>query len=332
VPSLKREASENPSLSAIPLFPDKPKRRDSMASLKHLKARQINLSQFSATSSQNRKRKAQANDDQIKEAIAGIKKPNRGLIGREVAEEREKRGTGPKKNARSSGTSSKPDRRALHTVPNVQVLATPHHGRRTDVFAHPVQMPQLQPSPEIDVIPSSGVRAAPSDVVPGTEVKRSIYMPSSHFVTETPSRGPARTVLFESIVKKSDSSAIRDSAIASRTTTDLEGGIVAQTPSKGPSRTFSLNGGATKRTGARPGSRQSRNEVPAAVAETPLKKSAMPATPLKSAAVVVGEVVPSTPAPAVASKRPSGAKAEKGGSGSIYDALGWDDDDIDELA
>jgi DNA replication regulator SLD3 len=328
VPGLKREASVNSSLSGIPLFSEKPKRRDSMASLKHLQARQINLSQFSATSSQSRKRKAQANDDQIKEAIAAVKKPNRGLVGREVAEEREKRGTAPRKNARISGAAAKHDRRALHTVPNVQVLATPHHGRRTDVFAQPVQMPQLQASPEIDVIPSSGVRAAPSAVMPGTKVKRSISLPSSHFVTETPSRGPAKTVLFESIVKKSASSAILDSAIASRTTTDLEGGVVAQTPSKDPSRAFSLTGGATKRTGARSAS---RSEVSAAVTATPLKKKAIPATPIKSAAAI-GVTMPSIPAPAIASTRCSGVRAEKSGSGSIYDALGWDDDDIDELA
>jgi hypothetical protein len=56
-------------------------------------------------------------------------------------------------------------------------------------------------------------------------------------------------------------------------------------------------------------------------------ETAVPTTPLKPLTIAAAGTIPVTPAAAT-----KGKTAGKVGSGSIYDVLGWDDDDIDELA
>ena len=330
IPGIKREVSETTSLSAIPQFGEKPKpsRRDSLASLKHLKARQVNLNEISASANLKRKRKEQLEED-LKTAIANIKKPNRGGVGREVAAEREKRGTniGSSKKGSKGLSATKGERKVLHTMPNVQVLATPHHGRRTDIFAQPLPLPQLQASPEeIDLVPSSGVRSVRSDgnVIPGTEIK-STSSARRQSVTETPSRIPAKTVMFESISKPMSQPTAFDSASNNRMISDPGRGVVAQTPSRVSNKTPLFTTGPR-----RPVSRQSQSQPSFTIMDSspfkPKSPAAIPGTPLKAPSV---GVIPSTPAAVAASKR---TVAEKSEGGSIYDMLGWDDDDIDELA
>jgi hypothetical protein len=221
VPRLKREGSEKPSLFSIPLFQEQERkpRRDSHASLKHLQARQINLSSITSTSTTDTKRKRKAaEEEELRDAINAIKKPNRTEAGREVADERDRRAAGTKSKIQPrislGGKGSTADRKALKTVENVQVLATPHHGRKIDVFSRPV-MPTLHTDDHADDLPSSALKSHLSDSIPGT-AKKSEPSRMRSSVHETPSKRPPKQRLFGSpeLMEKE----IPDSAFKTRLT------------------------------------------------------------------------------------------------------------------
>jgi DNA replication regulator SLD3 len=207
IPTIKREGSEKPSLHSIPLLQEQERkpRRDSLASLKHLQARQINLSSITTSSSADNKRKRKAaKEEDIQDAINSIKKPNRTEASREAADERDRRVAKVKSKGQPrnslGGRASGADRKALKPVENVQVLATPHHGRKIDVFSQPV-VPALHTDDHFDALPSSALKSHISDSVPGTvkesepRVQARKLQPAIH---ETPSKAPPRQRLFTS--------------------------------------------------------------------------------------------------------------------------------------
>jgi DNA replication regulator SLD3 len=192
MPHIKREPSEARSIMSI-AAPDKPKhrRRDSMASLKHLKSRQISLSSLAAP--KDRKRKHELGEDELRNAINAIKKPNRSMIGRQVADEREQL-----KSSNPSGSRSKAqlsgERKALGGVENVQVMATPHHNRIKHMYISSAGAAVLD---EV-VLGSSAVKPESREQMQARDIG------SSHFhrhILETPTKGSARHLVLGSPMK-----------------------------------------------------------------------------------------------------------------------------------
>lgn len=197
---IKREGSEV-SLSAIPFqrSPSKNARR-SVSQFRHLEGRELDLTTTSAAVTAKLKQKQRV-EEEVKEAINALKKPNRGLAAGSYVDDIEHRGTAP---AVSASRSRKPLNPVRKVVKDVQVTATPRMGRRTrDVIEHtPDQRNRIHnpfsrqrsadepPSSLGFCIPSSGVRQR-SDIVPGT-VARSATGRDLTFsgIAETPSKAP----------------------------------------------------------------------------------------------------------------------------------------------
>ncbi|KAF2691245.1 hypothetical protein K458DRAFT_412546 [Lentithecium fluviatile CBS 122367] len=290
---IKREGSEVP-LSAIP-FQRSPSNaaRQSMSHMKLLKGREIDLNATSAAAAAKMKQKKRVEED-LKEAITALKKPNRGLAAGSYADEVEKRGLG------LSSKSRKPANPVRRIVKDVQVSATPRAVRTTKAIVDqtPIQHhnPFIRPR-ETDVppssdfcIPSSAARP-PSPIVPAT-------------------------------VQRSATSKL------------LAGPAVAETPSKPPvSRSFHMTATSTMTIFATPSKHRamSPDSPERIVGATPTKAiasspsnniAAMPralfATPVKRAATI----------PIAESLLPTSSNPGKDDEGpSIYDALGWNDDD-----
>ncbi|KAF2632047.1 hypothetical protein BU25DRAFT_406562 [Macroventuria anomochaeta] len=291
--SVKRETSEAP-LSAIPFQRSPSRARQSMSQLRHLQGREMDLTTTSAAVAAKLKHKARVEDD-LKEAIATLKKPNRDLAAGSYMAEIEKRGLG------SANRSRKPANPVRKVVKDVQVTATPRVGRRTknvieQTPVHYYQDPFVRSTatavaPLSDFcIPSSGV-CQPSSVVPGTiqrsATARELAQPG---VAETPSKAPT-TKLFTS-------------GAARRT--------IFVTPVKSSTRLFEADLHPTsnifetpvKAVGSSP--HTDTNMMPPVIAATPIK-----------AMFLSEETAP------IAFATPAKQAEEP----SIYDALGWNDDD-----
>ncbi|KAL5389944.1 hypothetical protein DPSP01_002003 [Paraphaeosphaeria sporulosa] len=344
--AIKREGSEVP-LSAIP-FQRSPSNaaRQTASHLKLLKGREMDLnttSKAAAARAQQRKRV----EEDLKQAITALKKPNRGLAAGSYADDVEKRGLGSLGSANRSRKPANPIRKVQK---DVQVMATPSARRRTKDMVQQTPMhhdnPFVRPRPSDThppsdfCIPSSAARPPPSSVVPAT-VQRSATARTStpQGVAETPSKPQAARKLF---------------SIPTPT-----GRKILTTPSKGRTVRLSLDSPpqAVDATPTKAIASSAPNEinhrleptprtlfatpmlktVPAQVAESPLPPFSLPtepkdvfenklastprtlfATPLKKAAPAL---VAESPLPALS--RPPDTVEEP----SIYDALGWNDDD-----
>lgn len=291
--SIKREGSEAP-LSTIPFQRSPSRARQSMSQLRHLQGREMDLTTTSAAAAAKLKHKARVEDD-LKEAIATLKKPNRDLAAGSYMADIEKRGLG------SANRSRKPANPIRRVVKDVQVTATPRADRRTKniVEQTPVHYHQdpfirsvaTEAAPLNDFcIPSSGVRQ-PSFNVPGT-TQRSVtareLAPSG--VAETPSKAPTS--------KSFTSGAARRTIFATpvKSSTRLFQEVAASTP--GIFETPVKAGGSPPPT--------SRDHRPPIVAATPIK-----VTPLTTET-----------APAIFT-----TPVKRTEETSIYDELGWNDDD-----
>jgi DNA replication regulator SLD3 len=190
---IKREGSEAP-LSAIPFqrSPSKNARR-SMSQYRHLEGRELDLTTPSAAVTAKLKQKQRVDED-LKEAITALKKPNRGLAAGGYVDDVERRGLGPVRSRKQPNPVRK-------VVKDIQVSATPRVGRRTKDMVGLTPNHQYQISnpfarastsaapPSSDYfIPSSGARQ-PESVVPGT-VHRSATARPQPGIAETPSKAP----------------------------------------------------------------------------------------------------------------------------------------------
>jgi hypothetical protein len=294
---IKRETSEVP-LSAIP-FQRSPSKgaRASMSQFKHLTGRQIDLSAPSAAAAAKLKQKKRV-EEEVKDAINALKKPNRGLAAGSYVDDLEKRGLGL-----PSSKSRKPTTTVRKVLKDVQVTATPHAARRTKNMVE--QTPSRRQNPFVRehsndtppapssgfCIPSSGVRP-PSSFIPNTVQRPSMMAAPS--ISETPSK-PASSKLL----------APRD--VAPR--------ALFKTPTK---PRFVSPPVADKLTGS-PSAIFATPTKPPSTASSPQITSTPPAvfaTPLKPG---MGVDVSESPLPT--STKPDQEEV------SIYDALGWNDDD-----
>lgn len=291
--SIKREPSEAP-LSTVPFQRSPSRARKSMSQLRHLQGREMDLTTTSAAAAAKLKHKARVEDD-LKEAIATLKKPNRDLAAGSYMADLEKRGLG------SNNRSRKPANPVRKMVKDVQVTATPRAGRRTktvvdqtpvhyhyDPFTRPAAT-EAAPMSEL-CIPSSGVRQ-PASVVPGT-IQRSVTARElAHSgVAETPSKSPT--------MKTFTSGAARRTIFA--------------TPVKASTRLFEDDVHQTSN-----------------IFETPLKAagSSPPISGDTMPPIIAGTPIKATVSSVDSAPIAFATPAKKSEEASIYDALGWNDDD-----
>ncbi|KAK0128839.1 hypothetical protein ONS95_000787 [Cadophora gregata] len=157
IPGLKREVSEAPSLSSIPSADSQSLEaaRGGVLNSKRFSRREVDLG--SMLPEMNAKAKKQAViDAELKEAISALKKPNRELAGKALAETAEKRSVSARK-------SKKPVRNPLFQ--GVQISATPKANRQRDMFAQQSQMSSLERMvEEASMIPASSIPRIPQSV------------------------------------------------------------------------------------------------------------------------------------------------------------------------
>ncbi|KAH7414308.1 DNA replication regulator SLD3-domain-containing protein [Phaeosphaeria sp. MPI-PUGE-AT-0046c] len=295
IKGIKREGSEAP-LSAIP-FSRSPSRdnRRSMSHFQYLAAREVDLTTPSATATAKLKQKKRV-DEEVKEAITALRKPNRGLAAGGYVDENERRSLGL---ASRSRKQANPVRRV---GTDVQVSQTPKAGRRTKNMVeqtpthhHHISNPFTRFStsaapPSGDFcIPPAGARH--SDLVPGT-VQRSATgrRLARDGIAETPSKAPS-TKAFES-------------GVARRT--------IFATPTKANVATLSRD-----------------SNVVSHIFETPAKvvgSSPFTTNTTQAAAITVTPTKPSSARPSEGRQLVDSKKAEAE-EPSIYAALGWDDED-----
>lgn len=331
LPGLKREASEVP-LSAIPFqrSPSTASNRQALSQFNRLSKREVDLTTKSATALAKISRQKRV-EEELKEAISTLKKPNRGAAVGGYVEDVEKRGLG------ATNRSRKPANPTRKILQNVQVTATPRRVRKTKDDAYTpfrgAGYDDLPPSSSTSVIPSSAVRPSAS-VVPGTEIRRTAPGASLGGIAETPSRGPNRkTVSFFNTAsgEKQVPKGPPDFRLPAPSFEDTHvvNSVVPNTPSKPRTQRKDLQAGKGE---------------PAAIFSTPLKLSgtnglnaarpeaAVPMTPVREPNILgdrinVHENADET-APLLAGLEGVGPamKPAEEKEKSIYDVLGWDDD------
>ncbi|KAL4969136.1 uncharacterized protein BDV14DRAFT_166392 [Aspergillus stella-maris] len=286
--------------------------------------------------------------DQKKEldaAIHALRKPNRELVAKDIAQDAEKRSS-------SSRKPKNPVRNPLGQ--GVQVMATPSKVRKRDaVGGLPLPKSVTRSKTKTTTVPTLSPFTSEPQVIPGSTIRPSSFSgaPSNtdSAVQETPSRRSSQPLSFSKSIA---------SPIVSESPVPGTGNLfrVPQRPAPRPTDTNPLT----------PVKSQSANMVDADVApETPQPSLARPPPPplfalpsriTPSKPSMIFETPPkpkaAAPIPVVAARRPSvtsapGLGAISGPSTtvssaapiipmtpekSIYSALGWDDDDDDELA
>ncbi|KAL6708438.1 hypothetical protein ACN47E_002701 [Coniothyrium glycines] len=296
---VKREVSEVP-LSAIPFqrSPSKGARR-SMSQMRHLQGRQIDLAQPSAAATAKIKQRQRVEED-LQDAILALKKPNRGLAAGSYAADLEQRALGV------TTKSRKPANPVRKSAKEVQVSATPRVGRRTkDMIAQTPNHNQ-----QYDFTKVSAGEAALSSSFWGPSAGA---QPSSPMVPATAQR----------------------SAAAGRSL--VQPGI-AETPCKAPN-TQSFSSGAVRRTIFATPSRVAGS--PAAFEQgvqpdlfaTPAKKGGGSPRSRPNLSVSTIAATPTKVMPAAGTRADAygaTARATEDMEPSIYDALGWNENDDDD--
>lgn len=178
VPGLKRERSQTPSLLSIPLAEggSQGSARGSLAHFKRLSKREVDLSALSAANEAKLRKKASV-QEQLKNAISALKKPNRVAAVKENVDfiERRSSGKGPQ---------------------GVQIGATPKRTNKFSAVATPKQTSksaaamEFSALPRSSFIPSSAIRRGPDAEAVESAHRRNFG------VQDTPSRGPGRMAAF----------------------------------------------------------------------------------------------------------------------------------------
>ncbi|KAL1599588.1 hypothetical protein SLS60_007391 [Paraconiothyrium brasiliense] len=345
---IKREGSEVP-LSAIP-FQRSPSNaaRQSASHLKLLKGREMDLNTTSKAAAARAMQRKRVEED-LRDAISTLKKPNRGLAAGSYADDIEKRGLGSLGSASSANRSRKPANPVRKIMKDVQVTATPSARRRVKDMVQQTPMhhdnPFVRPRPSDGhpssdfCIPSSAARPPPSSVVPAT-VQRSATARTTvpQGVAETPSK-PQGIRKFS--IPAPNGRKILTTPSKARTVYmafDSPPQAVKATPTKAigssPPNNNKNHLAPTPRTlFATP----LKKAAPAQIAESPLPAFSRPAEPLgninsgfppTSRTLFATPVKNTTPAQVAESPVPALPHPPKGvEEPSIYDALGWNDDD-----
>ncbi len=367
-PGLKREASETPSLSSIPATEKQGllASRAGIASSRKFSQREIDMSFSSLIDPALKKANI---DNELKDAISALKRPNRHLAGQSMVELAEKRALATTSQSRKS---KKPVRNPLFDdargSAGVLIKATPKVARHKDVRDDPAlpqyghghsfeREPSLIPPSSISMIPSSGARRHSrlgiyeTSVLKATPAERRPLNGTA--LDATPTRRPSSVrSMFEGSIRATPARAESQPTVASGFGDVFGGQAVGNTPERPQSNRVFFSGAMhTSRTrlqappSSSPPKRQSANELAASADlfraynpfETPQKVFATPA--MMPASVMIS----TTPMnqPDFGSKQicavpesptiQSAVVVEtcQSSQPDIYKVLGWDDDDDD---
>ncbi|KJX95246.1 hypothetical protein TI39_contig4126g00017 [Zymoseptoria brevis] len=300
---IKQEEVELPSLDRIPLarprsqpqVPAFPKPRASLLQQVSFNKREVDLSAMSQANEEKKRKKAKV-QEQIKDAIGTLRKPNRALAVVEVAKNADE--SFAKAIARgktSSGTNHSQRRPTAQT--SVAVTATPRHIKATPLPRRRIDRGSDEKY-DTQLVPASSTRlfaGRSSDMVPSSSfaipqtAQKTAHRTTASSIEETPSRGFARFM---------------PAALARPPGTLLESPTVRRTA--------------------------------APISETPshpLRMSGLMETPKVRQPVGLRRVEAS-PAQVLASPmvgRDTGSGLGSGGK-SIYGTLGWDEEEYEELS
>lgn len=183
IPGLKREGSEAPSLSGIPTADSHETSRGGMINSKHFSRREVDLSALRPTNNAKENKQAII-DAELREAISALKKPNREMAGKALADTAEKRAV-----PTSSRKSKKPIRNPLFQTmqQQIEISATPKANRQKDMFFVPPQS-SLERMVSEAMIPASSVPRVPASVARGSSGASQRRNPLLSSVQATPTR------------------------------------------------------------------------------------------------------------------------------------------------
>jgi DNA replication regulator SLD3 len=315
VPGLKREASETPSLSSIPLNDSQNffASRAGVQKSKRFSQREVDLGAFKGIADPKPKISIEA---ELKDAISALKRPNRQLAGQSIVEMAEKRVIAASLNSRKS---KKPVRNPLFS--GVQIMATPKNNRYKDMVGESQSQPKdiYEADAEVEpiVIPPSSLPRIPESAVrpnagrnldEGLLCEATPLKPRSELRLPAIQETPLKMASFSGFTNKPSSGHI----------------AIPPSPSPPPSRS---------------GSSAHYLRIPSSTSfEAPRAKrkenQIIFATPVKNAQSTIDEFV--TPLkPLNLTSNPEAPPAKTGfleeekpiEEGSIYKALGWDDMD-----
>ncbi|KAK6593866.1 hypothetical protein H4I96_10779 [Botrytis cinerea] len=316
IPGLKRETSEAPSLSSIPSAEFKPLHvnRGGVLNSKRFSQREVDMSTLAPDPNSKAKKQA-AIDAELKDAISALKKPNRELAGKALVETAERRSA----SAGHPRKSKKPVRNPLfQAFQSVQIKATPKTNRQKDIFSesHSTigrsrdfdQMELARPSYDLDPFRDS-VQATPT-----RKPSSSSFRSTSNFANYDADYGaiPPSSPLQMCRSSAQLFNSIPDSVVKRPSLSSVPSNL--ETPIKRPSPSTFFTG----------------------VQETPIKD-----TPVRKISEwVSGYTHPAGPSnedqenirdvPVALEKMKPTQVYKK--EVSYYEALGWNDDDIDDLA
>ncbi|PQE06339.1 hypothetical protein CJF32_00002060 [Rutstroemia sp. NJR-2017a WRK4] len=327
LPSLKRETSEAPSLSGIPAAESKPlyASRGGVLNTKRFSQREVDMSSLAPDLTSKAKKQAVI-EAELKDAISALKKPNRELAGKALAETIEQRSI----SAAHPRKSKKPVRNPLFQgVQGVQIKATPKSSRQKDMFREP-QLPTSTPrkteEQDLGFVAPSSISNIPQSTIRSSRD----YNPFNDLVQATPSRksfsGPSRAKSNVPMYDDELGALPPSSPLQARRSSAQIFNSVPDSVIKRPS-TASAPRGVLET----PVKRPSTSGMHFGLEETPVKQS----TELEfhhSHPPTVGEDKENSRNMAKAPEVVKPFPTSRGNPDSIYAALGWDDDDIDDLA
>ncbi|KAI1079556.1 DNA replication regulator SLD3-domain-containing protein [Whalleya microplaca] len=312
-PVLKREASEPLSTSSIPKV-------DSAVSQENMSRSSISTTIRRKPGDEKAKKDALIKAE-LQDAITTLRRPNRDVVGKAMAEAAERRATTSLSQLRKS---RKPTQHPQ--LPSI-VKATPVGNRFRDAFARdtshqstrPREMKSIEEDalpPSSSLIPSSAPRKRTAEAAFGVEESPALPKSKSSLgpIEATPVRPPTRKRNFLSVPGSDEASIIASSPSASR---------------KSSMKLFATSGGSLEHHDSGIGMPTSPSDE---LAETPVKQRLAPGslegfvtvTPAKK------RVLGSEANMATAGKDKAESGRENGRKLSIYERLGWDDD-FDEL-
>ena len=379
----------HPSLKRHKTAPSKPDgMRDSMEPLlpavsanvrggiqkaKRVENREVDLN-AAARQHETKLRKVQLLVDQKKEldaAIHTLRRPNRELVAKDIADDADKRST-------SGGGSARKQKNPVRNPlgQGVQVMATPKGSRKKDATASfdlpPPPLPRSISGPSVGHLMNAASSSPPSggnadaQMVPNSAVRSGLFSGprldhgDMGAVQETPTRRPARSVepsakstgrtnytsgnLFRVPSRPSDKSTeivTPSKPVSTRRTSasmpvptsnpaeriQVKSSTITETPPKrqselAPISALAINSASSAYSLLPPPSQPPPESLQVGMLSTPVKGDAVQVTPVKKITAGLGGVPSSTSASAECS-----ATVPMTPEKSIYEQLGWSDDD-----
>ncbi|KAF2722734.1 hypothetical protein K431DRAFT_311434 [Polychaeton citri CBS 116435] len=298
-PRIKRENSQTPSLHSIPTAAvPQPRKRSNL--LQELAKREVDFSAATRATQAKMRKKAEV-EEKLREAISTLKKPNRSLATREVADAADLSFAKATEKKRPGQPVRRERLAFIDDDDGVHVAATPSHRRMVKATSYKSHGSGhfLDGSSKANAVPSSSARMmlerddAPSTAIPATG-HRQRYMDFESKVHNTNAKQPV-------------SDFAPEAAIVSPVMNRRSSALVTSTPSKPRKLDFALHTPIAKINGDR---------------------IAVPGSTLQPPTVAMEPEL--SPVAARQRKQNSTGNGTTETQNNIYDALGWNDD-FDDL-